>query len=326
MPEQNNMPENSNNISAQDASPIVPTTPVTSIPVAPVTLVTPVTPSPVVPSVAAVEQKTFTPTPIASSPVAPPVVATAPSNPTPVIAVASPNQAPVTNLAPKAFVVSPTPVIPATPQEPKKPFYQKKDLFIAGAIGLICALLILPIAENLAIDIFYAYALIILLPLFSVAGMWAASWLAQKLKFIYQVAKFILVGLLNTFVDWGILNLLMFLTSTVSGPLYPVFKGASFLVATSNSYAWNKFWTFKKPADDKEAIEKKTAGKEFLQFFIVSLVGFLLNVGVATLVVNVLGTPIGISEQLWANIGALGGTLTGLAWNFLGYKLIVFKN
>lgn len=253
--------------------------------------------------------------PITPDPVTPPVVTAAPVVSSPVVAD-----------VPRAFVVSPTPVITATPQEPEKSFYQKKDLVIAGIIGLVCALLILPIAENLAINSFYAYALIILLPLFSVAGMFAASWLTLKLKFIYQVAKFILVGLLNTFVDWGILNLLMFLTSTVSGPLFPVFKGVSFLVATSNSFAWNKFWTFKKPTDDKEAVEKKAAGKEFMQFFIVSVIGFTLNVGIATVMVNVMGAPAGVSEQLWANIGALGGTLAVLVWNFLGYKLIVFKD
>jgi|GEM_PF-99792 len=262
-----------------------------------------------------------------SEPVAPSAPSVMPSQAAPPVAAAAPSSPPLVAAAvPKAFVVSPTPVIPATPQEPKKSFYQKKDLLVAGIIGLVCALLILPIAENLAINSSYAYALIVILPLLSVAGMFAASWLAQKLKFIYQVAKFILVGLLNTFVDWGILNLLMFLTSTVSGALFPVFKGISFLVATSNSYAWNKFWTFKKPADDKEAVEKKAAGKEFLQFFIVSVIGFTLNVGVATTMVNVMGAPVGISEQLWANIGALGGTLSGLVWNFLGYKLIVFKS
>ena len=311
MPEQNNMPESSNNVSAQNTglvTPAVPVAPTPVVPVNPVSSVMPIISNPVAP-------------PVAASPVAP-----VPSSPSPIMAAIPPNPAPAAVSAPKTFVVSPTPIIPATPQEPKKSFYQKKDLFIAGAIGLLCALLILPIAENLAIDISYAYALLILLPFFSALGMWTASWLAQKLKFIYQVAKFILVGLLNTFVDWGILNLLMFLTSTVSGPLFPVFKGMSFLVATSNSYAWNKFWTFKKPTENKEVAEKKAAGKEFLQFFIVSIIGFTLNVGVATIVVNVMGAPIGISEQLWANIGALGGTLAGLTWNFLGYKLIVFKN
>lgn len=226
------------------------------------------------------------------------------------------------------------PAIPVTPVMPQKPggsFYKKTDLLLAGTIGFACALLFLPIERNLeiskklGISIFYIYSLIVLLPLFSVLGIWVASWLAQKVKFIYQVAKFILVGLLNSLIDWGILNLLMGLAGIFDGPLFLVFKGASFLVATSNSYAWNKLWTFKKPADDKEAIEKKATGKELLQFFIVSIVGFSLNLGIAALIVNVLGRPEGISQELWANVGAFGGTLAGLTWNFLGYKLIVFE-
>lgn len=219
-----------------------------------------------------------------------------------------------------ASPVMPTPIVP---KEEKNQVGQKKDIFIAGVIGLLCALLILPIAENLNIGGLYAYSLIVVLPVLSVVGMWLVTWLARKLRFLYQLAKFSLVGALNTFVDWGILNLLMFLTSAASGYLFVVFKGASFLVATVNSYAWNKFWTFKK-AEDVSA-EKKTTGKEFLQFIIVSLVGFSLNVGVSTLIVNLVGPQFGIGEQLWANVGAFGGTLIGLAWNFLGYKLIVFK-
>lgn len=72
--------------------------------------------------------------------------------------------------------------------------------------------------------------------------------------------------------------------------------------------------------------QPKAVGKEFLQFFVVSCIGFALNVGLATLIVNVLGPQWGVSAKLWANVGALGGTLVGLVWNFLGYKLIVFKN
>lgn len=226
--------------------------------------------------------------------------------------------------APTPPVIPAAPVTPVTPQKSENSFYKRIDLFLAGMIGLVCALLILPIAENLGVRILYAYALIVLLPLLSMLGMWVASWLGQKIKFIYQVAKFILVGLLNSFIDWGILNLLMGLAGIFEGPLFLVFKGTSFLVATSNSYVWNKFWTFKKPVDGKEVAGKKATGKELLQFFIVSVISFSLNLGIAAFVVNILGRPDGISKELWANIGALSGTLAGLTWNFLGYKLIVF--
>jgi len=225
----------------------------------------------------------------------------------------------------------------------------KKDLIISAVIGLLCALLILPIAKILEMKQSLALSLLVVLPVLSVAGMFAAYWLAKKIKVFYQIAKFILVGALNSFVDWGILNLLMFLTSIVAGGLYPVFKGISFLIATTNSYFWNKFWTFRSAADVAPAFGAQPQGdggtvtetsdnvgsgagnigtgtaKEPLRFFIVSFVGFLLNIGIATFLVNILGPKFGFSAALWANIGAIAGTLLGMVWNFVGYKLVVFK-
>ncbi len=201
----------------------------------------------------------------------------------------------------------------------------QKDLIISAAVGLLCALLILPIAQNFAIKQSWALSLLVVLPILSVLGMWLTYLIATKIKVVYQLAKFVLVGALNTFVDWGILNLLIFLTSIASGYLYMVFKGASFLIATVNSYYWNKFWTFKKLSLEGGASEEKT-GKEMLQFFVVSVIGFLLNVGIATLIVNVWGPQWGIGAVRWANVGAFAGTLAGMTWNFLGYKLIVFKS
>ena len=204
----------------------------------------------------------------------------------------------------------------------------QKDLIISASVGLLCALLILPIAQNLKMKPGLALSLLVVLPVLAAVGMRAAYSLAKKIKIFYQLAKFVLVGSLNTFVDWGILNLLMFLASISAGSLYAVFKGISFLIATTNSYFWNKFWTFKKISAAGIATSQppQENAKEWLQFFIVSLVGFSLNVGMATFLVNVLGPQFGLSAKLWANVGAFGGTVLGMSWNFLGYKLVVFKS
>ncbi len=203
--------------------------------------------------------------------------------------------------------------------------FPRTDRLVAAIIGFLCAVLIFPIVKNLEMEVPYLWTGILILPLLSIFGIVVASWLGSKIKIIYQFAKFILVGILNTFFDWGILNWLMLWFSVTSGPFYSVFKAISFLVATFNSYFWNKFWTFRKVKQEAANAEKKSSGKEFLQFFMVSVFGFALNVGLAHLIVNVWGPQGNISEALWANIGAFGGTLVGLLWNFLGYKLIVFK-
>jgi len=42
-------------------------------------------------------------------------------------------------------------------------------------------------------------------------------------------------------------------------------------------------------------------------------------------VVNIVGPQFGLNAKIWANMGAVAGTLFVMVWNFLGYKFIVFK-
>ena len=133
-----------------------------------------------------------------------------------------------------------------------------------------------------------------------------------------QFIKFILVGVLNTGIDFGVLNLLMFSTGITSGFYYPIFKAISFTCGVTNSYIWNKRWTFKKGKD----LEKK----EFSKFFTVSLIAFGVNIGVASILVNIVGPIGGISPYTWANISALAAAGITTLINFFGYKYLVFKD
>jgi len=139
----------------------------------------------------------------------------------------------------------------------------------------------------------------------------------EKYPFIFQFFRFFLVGLLNTAIDFGVLNSLIFISGRASGIYYPIFKSISFLFAVTNSYFMNKHWTFK-------SSEQDNAG-EFLKFVSVNLVGWGLNVGTASYVVNVIGVPEGFSPVLWANLGAVSATAITLFWNFIGMKFLVFK-
>jgi len=139
----------------------------------------------------------------------------------------------------------------------------------------------------------------------------------NKSNIIIQIIKFGFVGAINTIIDLGILNILMFVTGVTGGILYSVFKAVSFIVAVTNSYFMNKRWTF--------GIKAKETSKEFSQFFLISIGGFIINVGAASVVVNLIPNFLNVSPQLWGNVGALVGTFFGLAWNFFGYKFIVFK-
>lgn len=132
-----------------------------------------------------------------------------------------------------------------------------------------------------------------------------------------QFTKFAAVGFLNAAVDFGVLNLLIFITGIPSGIYFSVFKAVSFTIASVNSYIWNRLWVF-------GSKEKKT-GKEFAQFLTVSVIGAVINVGAASFVVNYITPQFGLGPKLWANVGAVAGAAAGLFWNFLGYKFVVFK-
>ncbi|MBU4350994.1 GtrA family protein [Candidatus Parcubacteria bacterium] len=130
---------------------------------------------------------------------------------------------------------------------------------------------------------------------------------------LLQFLKFFLVGSLNFLIDLGILFLLISASGMDKGWQYSVFKGISFFIATVNSYFLNRAWTF-------ESKERK-----FNLFLLISIIGFFINVGVASLVVNSISPWFGLNSKTWAIIGAVKGSFVGLFWNFLGYKFIVFK-
>lgn len=144
-------------------------------------------------------------------------------------------------------------------------------------------------------------------------------------KIVAQFGKFFLVGTMNTLIDLVIINIETILSGVKQGPGYAVQKGASFLVAVTFSYFLNKNWTFEDSSKEEQA-------KKFSQFLIVSIVGMIINVTVATLAVTYLKPIVNntlqlafLTDQLWVSIGALCGTAIGLIWNFIGYKFLVFK-
>ena len=216
--------------------------------------------------------------------------------------------------------------------EPKG--FQKKDIYFGFAAGFFIGLLFLPVLRAAKQELYEQFALFVI-PFFFIAtplGLAIAkrlSLVSQKLALIWQIAKFGVIGVLNTFVDLGILSFLGFWLSRETGldtktiaiwglTFYSLFKSFSFIVANINSFYWNKYWTF-------EINAEKKSGTEFTQFFFVSLVGFLLNVFVASFVFKSVPAIIGLNVEQWGLIGALAGTAVGLIWNFLGYKLWVFK-
>ena len=196
----------------------------------------------------------------------------------------------------------------------------RKDLQITALAGILIAILAIPIVNNLGVPpilrSFGSIGVSIALFVLTLAGFLVLNFLSRWLAILRQITKFIIVGGVNTFLDFAVLNFLIASSGVAAGFDFSFFKGISFLVAGTNSYFWNKYWTF----------ESKTKKElEFIQFIVISAIGLFINVGVASFIVNNIGAPGTTSPALWANIGALVAVAVSLIWNFLGYKFIVFR-
>ena len=151
-------------------------------------------------------------------------------------------------------------------------------------------------------------------PILSILGMLVAAYIGKKIAAVYQFAKFALVGVLNTAIDFGILNFLIFITGITSGLSIIPLNAVSFSTAVVNSFFWNKKLVFQARKD-----------ANFLTFFVITLIGLAINSGIVYVITTYVPPTFVDSQKLWANLAKVLATGISLVWNFTGYRLIVFK-
>lgn len=205
-----------------------------------------------------------------------------------------------------------------------------KDYYLVGTIGVAVGLLAQPILANTLQNLehvtgFSPIALragtLIFFAFLAPIALWVASWIGKRLPVIYQFAKFAAVGSLNSALDLGIFNLQTLIwggdPKNLTNWLFFIFKSISFLAATTNSFLWNKFWTF-------GDTHRSTSATVF-KFYAITVVTYALNVGVAT-GLKAVGPLGGVPVNVWVNVLApVLGILTAMFANFLSYKYFVFK-
>lgn len=205
--------------------------------------------------------------------------------------------------------------------------------FSLGA-GFLIGVLLMPVLKVAKPSLFDALVFFIV-PFFLIAtplGTLIAYKIGTRFAIIWQLAKYVVVGGMNTLVDLGVLTLIILISKNfgisaedlaysgiIAITFYSIYKGLSFILANINSFYWNKYWTF----SQKDAEQKSSA--QFVQFFTVSLIGLLINVVIASLVFRSVPPFGGLNHDQWGLIGAAAGSLAGMVWNFLGYKFIVFE-
>lgn len=202
---------------------------------------------------------------------------------------------------------------------------KRRDIIYSLICGEICSWFLIFIIKNPYVEEFsnlakmgkLIWALPVLFPLIFVAGIFIGKIFDKYLKTLFQIVKFLEVGVLNTLLDIGILNLLVWIFGVTAGIRLIPFNMVAFLTAGTNSYCWNKFWTFQK--------DNKINPKEFLQFLIVSAIGLGINTSIVVLGTNYLTPLAGLSSGGWLNIMKILATFVSMVWNFLGYKFFVFK-
>ena len=203
----------------------------------------------------------------------------------------------------------------------------KKDLLLVALIGGLVGLLIQPVLVNVQAvgtlggffgltDDLLRLAVLLFFLIFAPLALAVANLIRPYVPVLYQFAKFGAVGTLNSFIDLGVLNVLNLVSGIpadkLSNLMFGTFKTISFLLATTNSYLWNKNWTF--------GNQGRSQAATVFKFYAITALNWVLNVGVAT-GVKALGTA-----ELWVNVVApLAGIFAGLLGNFLGYKYLVFK-
>lgn len=203
---------------------------------------------------------------------------------------------------------------------------EKKDLFYSLFFGFIASWFLIFIINNPYIEEFkqltflkdIVFWLPLILPTLFLSIILFASFLSRYFKTIYQFGKFAEVGLLNTFIDFGILNFLISLTGITGGIAIAPLNVISFFCTNINSYFWNKSWTFKKKG--------VFISKELTQFIAISAVGLLINTGIVVITTTFITAPSEFSSGAWVNLMKIVATIASMTWNFLGYKILVFKS
>ncbi len=192
---------------------------------------------------------------------------------------------------------------------------------------------------------------------------------------ILQIFRFVAIGFLNTGLSFIIANLVSKFFNVTQGNALGASSATGFLIATIQSYYWNKYWAFGQQTTklwqnflrliivgllgvlalgfvylgSKNTapylyyilllvifliIEyiiwrsfQLTAGaapaNPVVSFAVVSVVGFLINYAIADKFS--LAVHLTANGDLNKNLALVAATCVSLFWNFIGYKIFVFK-
>lgn len=196
----------------------------------------------------------------------------------------------------------------------------RRDIANALVTGLTAGFLAWGVLSYLQKALPYDFGsawLVMVIPILWIAGVQLGYILGRWFGFFNQFGKYVAIGFTNFAVDAGVFNLLLSMTHATEGFGLVAQKSASFIVAVTHSYFWNHRWAF--------GSDEQRQTSQYTKFMIVNLIAMAINVGTTYAVVHFMGRPESMSPEVWANIGAIAGAAVALIFNFIGFKVIVFK-
>jgi len=200
---------------------------------------------------------------------------------------------------------------------------KKIDIILALTTGEGVAWLFVWLIKNSPnINLPFLYWLLpVSFPILAILGIWISYLIGKRYLFVYQLAKFLLIGALFAIFDLIIFNFLLeyFGISKEERLKYAFFVITSFIIVTTIKYIADKYWAFEKASREQR-------GLEFGKFFTITLISGGIQVGVASFIFAAAPSLFGMTELVVGNIGKTGGIIVASIWNFLGYKFIVFKS
>ena len=196
----------------------------------------------------------------------------------------------------------------------------QRDIITGLIAGFLIGLFAIPVLETngLIAKIPSPYiSLLVVLPVAAAFGVWVARFVGRWTPFVWQLAKFGLIGVLNTAVDLGIYNTLIYLTGVTQGKGVAAFAIVGSAFAVINSYFWNRRWVF-------EAGREQSL-REFIQFIVVSVTAAVIAAVLVWVTTTYIRPLEGLNREQWANVAKGTAIIFSFIWNFAGFKFFVFR-
>lgn len=140
------------------------------------------------------------------------------------------------------------------------------------------------------------------------------------LRTLKQFLGYGAVGLLNTALNFLLINIAIVLTGISNGPKFIAMSFCVFCIIVVHSFVWNRYLVFA-----RQHASPATLHQEYAAFFGVSAASTLISLFLLNLLVNVIGPQWGAGAHLWANLSLVVLIPFSVVFNFLGYKLFVFR-